>query len=143
MYKNNWDSNTELIIVTSHFTEDLEWLKQSKYPVVVCSKVGAHIPAIPADTKCIIPNIGNEASSYLKFIITYYDNLPEHVAFIHGHETSWHQSVDILKAINGSLFFNYEYCSIFISSVIDLITQFTVLNNSCIENPGKTYFFSS
>jgi len=112
MYNKNWDSNTELIIVTSHFTEDLEWLKQSKYPLVVCSKVGAHIPAIPADPKCIIPNIGNEASSYLKFIITYYDNLPEHIAFIHGHETSWHQSVDILKAIDGALYKTYNYISL-------------------------------
>lgn len=112
MYKNTWDSNTELIIVTSHYTEDLEWLKQSKYPVVVCSKIGANIPAIPADPKCIIPNIGREASSYLKFIITYYDNLPEYIAFIHGHETAWHQSVDIFKAIDGALYKKYNYISL-------------------------------
>ena len=112
MYKNTWNSNTELIIVTSHYTEDLEWLKQSKYPVVVCSKVDAHIPAIPADLNCIIPNIGNEASSYLKFIITYYNNLPEHIAFIHGHETAWHQTVDMLKAIDGALYKKYNYVSL-------------------------------
>lgn len=104
-----WDSTTELVIATSHFSEDLNWLKDVSFPVVVCSKVGAAEPSIPADPKCILPNIGREASSYLKFIITYYDELPEYVAFIHGHQTAWHQTVDILQAIKCSKYKEYGF----------------------------------
>jgi hypothetical protein len=39
-------------------------------------------------------NIGREASAYLHYIIERYDSLPERVAFIHGHETAWHQNSD-------------------------------------------------
>ena len=132
-----WNSNTELIIVSSHYTENLDWLKVCKYPVVVCSKIGAITPSIPVDPKCIIPNKGNEASSYLNFIIQYYDVLPQYMAFIHGHETSWHQSVDILEAINGALYKEFGYVSLngrFVKR--NLGSEFHVL----ISDIWNTYF---
>jgi hypothetical protein len=94
-----WDSRTPLIIVAAHFSEDLDWLKKSPFPVVVCSKHGAEDPAIPADPKCTQANHGREASAYLKFIVEYYHELPERIAFIHGHETAWHQGLDMREAI--------------------------------------------
>jgi hypothetical protein len=107
-----WTHETDLIVVTSHYNEDLNWLKKLPYPVVVCSKEGAAIPAIPADPACIIPNVGREASSYLKFIITYYDVLPKHIAFLHGHETAWHQSVNIVDALRCAKYKEYGYVSL-------------------------------
>jgi hypothetical protein len=94
-----WDSTEPLIIVSAHFSEDLAWLKESPYPVVVCSKHGADAPAIPAEPRCVQPNRGRESSAYLKFIKEFYHELPKRVAFIHGHETSWHQNMDMLGAI--------------------------------------------
>jgi hypothetical protein len=46
-----------------------------------------HIPhyAVPAEN-----NLGNEASSYSKWIIDNYDKLPPSMIFVHGHRTSWH-----------------------------------------------------
>jgi hypothetical protein len=78
-----------LHIVTSHWKEDLDWLKKSKWPVVLIDKEGADPTWIVPQH--VIPNKGKEASSYLKYIIENYDALPDHVAFIHGHETAWHQ----------------------------------------------------
>jgi hypothetical protein len=75
----------QLVIVSSHFKEDLRWLKKTDNPVVVCSKTKSS----PLCEEKI--NKGKEASAYLKFIIQNYDNLPNHVAFIHGHEKAWHQ----------------------------------------------------
>jgi hypothetical protein len=89
----------ELHIVTSHWKEDLRWLQQSPYPIILIDKEGAQSsPFIPQH---IIPNKGHESSVYLKYIFENYDNLPDHVAFIHGHEKSHHQhfSVPLLKVI--------------------------------------------
>jgi len=76
-------------IVTSHWKENLEWLKQSEFPVVLVDKEGAEPSCF--EPTWVIPNKGLEASAYLKFIIERYHDLPEHTAFIHGHETAHHQ----------------------------------------------------
>jgi hypothetical protein len=92
-------------IVTSHWNEDLEWLKKSKYPVVLVDKIGASPTCI--EPAYVIPNKGNEASSYIKYIIERYDTLPERIAFIHGHEDSYHYKhdkplLDLIEAANPS-----------------------------------------
>jgi len=91
-----------LTIVTSHWKEDLSWLLKSKFPVVLIDKEGADpSPFVPQH---VIPNLGRESTSYLKYIIENYDNLPDAVAFIHGHETSAHQNHDrpLLEVIEGA-----------------------------------------
>jgi hypothetical protein len=77
-------------ICTSHFKEDLRWLEKSPWPVSIVHHEGGD----PVDCAYTIPNIGFEATSYLKYIIERYDTLPDHVAFIHGHEEAWHQQGD-------------------------------------------------
>jgi hypothetical protein len=91
-----------LVIVTNHYKEDLNWLKKSKWPVVVVAKEGADPTDLPV--QYTVPNRGYETSSYLKYIVENYDNLPDHVAFIHGHETAWHQCHDrgLLEVIEGA-----------------------------------------
>ena len=86
-----WTVDSDMVIVTAHFTEDVAWLADASFPVVVCTKHGGTRPAIAPDDRCTLPNAGREATSYLKFIYEYYYGLPRHVAFLHGHETAWHQ----------------------------------------------------
>ena len=57
-------------ICTSHYNEDLTWLKESPWPVIVIHKEGG----VPFPTSYTIPNEGYEASSYLFYIIIYYLN---------------------------------------------------------------------
>lgn len=90
------------MIVSAHYKEDLNWLKKSKYPVVICDKPGSDSSPFTSDKRCSLDmNRGREASSYLKYIIEYYDSLPDRVAFIHGHEEAYHQKYPkhILEAI--------------------------------------------
>ena len=90
--KRGWNGDTELVIVTAHYKEDLNWLLDSEYPVVVCDKPGASPMPFQADPTCTLSiNRGREASSFLKFIIENYDSLPHFVAFLHGHENANHQ----------------------------------------------------
>jgi hypothetical protein len=90
-------------IVTSHWKEDLLWLTKSSYPVILIDKEGAD-PS-PFTPQHIIPNKGKETTTYLKYIIENYHSLPDYVAFIHGHETAWHQRypyplLDVIAAAN-------------------------------------------
>lgn len=99
----------DLVIVSNHFAEDLSWLEKSSKPVVVCSKTS------PSPLCFQDKNRGREATAYLKFIVDNYDNLPKHVAFIHGHETAWHQrsKVDLIKNIEEcALYQQYGYVSL-------------------------------
>lgn len=90
-------------ICVSHYTEDLEWLKASEWPVLVIDHEGAEPHSF--DTFETVPNVGYEASAYLKYIIERYDSLPEYVAFIHGHEEADHQlggrpMLDMIRTAN-------------------------------------------
>jgi len=99
-------------IVTSHWKEDLTWLKNSEFPVVLIDKEGADPTCF--EPSYVIPNKGLEASVYLKFIIERYNDLPDHVAFIHGHETAHHQkhSRPLLELIRNANTKKYDFISL-------------------------------
>jgi Protein of unknown function (DUF3431) len=101
-----------LTIVTSHWNEDLEWLKKSKWPVVLIDKEGAEPTTLPAQH--VIPNVGRETSVYFKYIIENYENLPDSVAFLHGHEEAYHQfhGRHLLEVIEKANYDKYEFISL-------------------------------
>jgi len=110
----DFQPDADLVIVTSHYEEDLAWLQKSDYPTVVCSK------KLPSPLCPVTANKGFEASSLLAFIVHNYARLPAHVAFLHGHEKAWHQKLDIMKAIScadykqhGFISLNSNWCSDF------------------------------
>lgn len=81
-------------IVTAHWNEDIDWLQEFCHEhdvsYSVCDKVTN--PNYKGTGDCDVElNRGRETSAYLKYIINHYDNLPEKVAFIHGHHDSHHQ----------------------------------------------------
>lgn len=96
-------------ICTSHYNEDLEWLKKSEFPVtVVHHEGGSDFPQF--NETYVIANKGYEASAYLTFIIRRYDSLPEYTAFIHGHEKADHQKVPcMLNAIRTANIQKYTF----------------------------------
>lgn len=92
----------EIFIVSSHYNENLDWIKNQKnYEYIIYSKNpdSKEIADIPSENLRIIKNRGLEATSYISFIIDFYERIPEYVAFCHGHEYAWHQSSDILSSI--------------------------------------------
>jgi hypothetical protein len=74
-------------IVVAHYDEDLSWVKNinSQYNVFIYSKTDKSYNFIE-------PNKGHEASVYLKYIVDHYNNLADKNLFLHGHQTSYHQS---------------------------------------------------
>lgn len=81
-----------MLIVTSHYNEDLNWLvKQTYFDFRIYTKNRNKCTDYPSDKIYDCVNKGFEASSYINFIIDNYNQLPDYVAFIHGHEVSDHQ----------------------------------------------------
>lgn len=88
--------NSNVLVLSSHYNEDLSWINFVKYPVVIYSKT--------LENKNFIDfNKVQEAPAYLKYIIDNYYNLPEYTIFVHGHLNSIHQDdkniVDIINSI--------------------------------------------
>lgn len=97
-----------LVVVTSHYKENLNWLRESGLQLVVCSKVHDS-PECPLHA-----NRGREASAYLQYILSNYDHLPDHIAFVHGHEDAWHHGFDkpLLDVIRSAKFREYGFVSL-------------------------------
>jgi hypothetical protein len=57
-------------------------------------------------------NKGNEASVYLKYIIDYYDDLPDFTFFIHDEEYAWHHSGSIIDKYDEAMKSNLMYYNI-------------------------------
>lgn len=91
----------DIFIVSSHYNENIRWLsEQSKHNFVVYTKNQSDAQhQIDFSRIRKLDNRGREASSYLAYIIDEYENLPEVIAFCHGHEHSWHQDRHIMDAI--------------------------------------------
>jgi len=89
-------------IVSCNFNEEIEWLSKSPYPVHFVSKNGKEKKFENVDFPLsvdFVPNTALEVTSYLFYIIKYYNELPDKIAFIHGHENSYHQKVPIFESI--------------------------------------------
>jgi hypothetical protein len=68
-------------IVVSRFNEDVRWLKQLKLPYTVYNK-GKTLSSID---NIKVENIGREADTFVQYILSNYQNLPENVVFAQGN----------------------------------------------------------
>jgi hypothetical protein len=80
----------KLIVVTTSYGVPphypLEWIDLQPWPVFISTKErGFGIASEPWG------NVGQEIASYMRFILMFWEDLPENIAFIHGHEKTWHQ----------------------------------------------------
>lgn len=89
-----WDSDTEILLVVAHWDQDLRWLTSQKYfPFVVGRKCSD-------DPICGVPiNKGAEGSTYLRFILNNWNDLPKRICCLDDHRRSWHQKFDKIKKL--------------------------------------------
>jgi hypothetical protein len=94
-----FESTHEAVIVAAHSAEDMGWLvNQHQYPYIVYTK-SQEAAQLNPHFRYLSVNLGTEAFAYLTYIVEEYYKLPEVVAFVHGHETSWHQGVNVLQIL--------------------------------------------
>lgn len=80
----------ELVIITTSYGYpphySLSWIDLQPWPVFISTKEkNFGISSEPWG------NVGQEITSYVRFILLFWDHLPKRIAFVHGHEKSWHQ----------------------------------------------------
>lgn len=88
-------------LVIAHCFESLQWVERvdsGKYKTILVSKTQADADIFQTE------NIGFEASSYLQYIVKYYDELPCYSVFVHGHECSYHHVGSMPDLVNGLCF---------------------------------------
>jgi len=70
--------NEDVVIICARYKRDVSFLDKIKYKSVILTKNED------------VPNIANESTTYLKYIIDNYEKLPEIMIFIHDENQSWH-----------------------------------------------------
>lgn len=91
-------------VVSSHFKDDVAWLEDSGFSYLVVSK-GHEVARVR--NLAVVPNRGMEFGSYIWYVLNYWDRLPDKIAFIHGHISSYHQqhpTDDAIKIFGGADF---------------------------------------
>ena len=85
-----------VLLVVSHWNADVRYLRQQPYCYVVYEKQGNGQEHVIDFT---VANKANEASTYLHFITTFFDALPETTLFLQDGRSSAHNPdvVDILR----------------------------------------------
>ena len=101
-------------VVISHYCEDIDWIKNIKYPFILYSN---HTLKQNNFT-----NRGNEANGYLKYIINNYENFPTYIIFIHGHRISYHHTGNLDEIIN-NLNFNKNFGTLNNRTELELIPE--------------------
>jgi len=80
----------------------------TRFPYLLYCKNGSRNPANLGSSQIDLSrlvvldqNAGRECTSYLRFILDYYDdepNFPQRVLFLHGHLSSWHNAREFVSA---------------------------------------------
>jgi hypothetical protein len=99
-----------LTTVVAHCKEDTAWLLNhtASMNITLCTKVGCAPSDFPAEARCEVPeNAGYEAVSFLSYIVAFYDELAEHVAFIQAHKSTWHHTAP--PSILRELLYTHEH----------------------------------
>jgi hypothetical protein len=124
-------------IIVSRYNDNVNWVKKLKDPYTIIKKENT-------------TNVGNEAWSYIRFIIHNYNNLPDRMLFVHGHENSYHQDYPTWYIAN-NLNWNHEFMNInsrkfdeqyisFINDFEDNERNYRKSYELWIKNPWKDVF---
>ena len=122
LYK-RWPDGT-LGMVVSAYRDDLSWLRNVEAIGIrthVYGRPGAEAP----DAEHQLPvNRGDEAAAYFRYLADHYDNLPEYVMFVHGHEYAYHAPTSMATT-----------CRLDIPTQIEAMGGFASLNH---DKRGRT-----
>jgi hypothetical protein len=78
--------NTTRKIVISRYNEPIDWILDLECDYIIYNK-GESIgnPNIPSEKIINVPNEGREAETFLRYIVSNYNDLPETIAFVQGN----------------------------------------------------------
>jgi hypothetical protein len=71
-------------LVIAHYAESLDWVRGQEWASPQIYSKGQTV-ATPLPIVDLLPNVGREAHTYLHYLITRYDSLPDYVGFCQGN----------------------------------------------------------
>ena len=83
-------------IIVSRYNENIEWLNNEMQNCIIYNKGNK----LNIDNEIIIENVGRESETYLHYIITNYDNLPDIIVFTQAKIADHKGSDDVNYLIN-------------------------------------------
>ena len=104
--------NQTLVVVSTSYGYpphySLQWIDAQPWPVFISTKEkNFGVSSEPWG------NVGQEISTYMRFILMFWNFLPEHIAFVHGHEKTWHQEGYTMSyMLRNVCYGNHEYISL-------------------------------
>jgi len=115
--------NSLVAVIAGHPGCDVTWLADQPHDTHIISDIGK-------DGKTRYT--GFEGGAYLNFILKNYDNLPDTMAFMHGHRKSWevNDEENILKNLDAK---SYPYAGLSKKWAVDLREPDIALTHSFLE----------
>jgi hypothetical protein len=98
-------------IVVSRYKRDTSWTEKFK-EFAPDANIMVYDKETPENPYNVPVNKGNEASVYLKYIVDYYDALPEYTFFCHDEEFAWHHSGSIINHFEIALLSGRQYYNV-------------------------------
>lgn len=97
-------------VVCARYNRNVDFLSRIKEVAPV--NIIVYDKENPENPHNVPVNKGNEASVYLKYIVDYYDQLPEYTFFIQDEEFTWHHSGSIVDKFREAIDANQKYYNI-------------------------------
>ena len=110
MYNIHSFKQNSITVVCARYKRNVDFL--SKLKKVTHVNIIIYDKETPENPHNIPVNKGNEASVYLKYIVDYYDQLPEYTFFIQDEEFAWHHSGSIVDKFREAVDANQPYYNI-------------------------------
>lgn len=98
-------------IVVSRYNRDTSWTEKFKV-IFPDSNIMIYDKEKPENPYNVPVNKGNEASTYLKYIIDYYGKLPEYTFFCHDEEFAWHHSGSVIDHFDIAILSKQKYYNV-------------------------------
>jgi len=102
-------SSTNTTIVLSCYKRPTDWANKLEAEGFIMFR---YTKEDPTSVYNVEKNIGREASTYLKYILDFYESLPEYTIFLHDEEFAWHHEGSIIDRITEKQGFDGNYRSL-------------------------------
>jgi hypothetical protein len=86
-FKKEGFQERDYLVICAKYNKNTDFLKELSIPYLVIDKT-------------VVPNVANEATTYLYYIINHYDSMPKNIIFIHDENESWHHPGKITENID-------------------------------------------
>lgn len=108
------------ILIVARYNEDITWLDKINFDHIVYNKGEINSNYIN------LPNIGREADTYINYIISNYDNLPEIIVFCQGNP--FDHCYDFIERVNNTTDYN---------NIVWLCTNWGPVTKNYLGGPGS------